>query len=246
MSNQKIEHRLKENENELKFGHALRGQTAEEEFAYILRLIRRTPFYREHGYKVVLPQVEPFTSLDDQSLPNVDERELFDIFVAKEYDSGYFDSTITTLQPKLRSVEQKISKPFDDWNREWGYIVFPTYQVRLTKYGTGGFSNDDEGSITMRVSEDGSFPFSFPIENNTIHEEIHLGVEKTIVDPFKLTHLEKEILVNRMCMVQFGGSIFDYSGRTDDYTNLSIYHAVNSESLLKLPDAIAEWAETRN
>jgi len=246
MSNHKIERRTKENENEPNFRHTLRGQTAEKEFAYILRLIRRTPFYREHGYKVVLPDIEPFRSLDDQSLPRFRESELFDIFADQEYDPQFYDAAIAQLHPKLAVVEQRISEPFDAWNRSWGYIVFPTYQVLLTKYGTGGFSDDDVGSITMRVNGDGSFPFSFPIENNTIHEEIHLGVEKTIVDPLGLTHLEKEILVNRMCMVQFGGSIFDYSGRTDDYTNLGIYHAVNSDSLLRLPDAVAEWAETRN
>lgn len=245
MGDQIIERGIKREKSEPRFGHTLRGQTAEEEFAYILRLIRRSWFYKEHGYKVVLPDLKAFRGLDDQSLPLVDKHRLFAIFQSQEYDPHFFDASIAQLLPKLALIESMTSGPFDIWHKSWGYIVFPTYQILLTKYGTGGSFDGDKGSITMRVAGDGSFPFPFPVENNILHEEVHLGVEGRIVRPLRLSHLEREVLVNKMCAVQFGGSIFDYSGRTGDYTHLGIYHAVNSESLLHLPNAIAEWAETR-
>lgn len=242
MSNQKIEKDKGKKEKEPRLQHLIQGQTAEEEFQYILRLISRTPFYKEHGYKVVLPEIEPFLTLDDQSLKGVDEKQLFDIFASQEYREDYYQKATHYLQERIHAIEQKISKPFDTWKQLWDFKTFPVYQILFTKYGTGGTFDEHAGSVLMRVLQDGSFPFPFSMENNTIHEEVHIGIQENIVDRFKLTHLEKEILVNRICMVQFGGTIFDYSARTDDYSSHELYQAVTPESLLHLPSTVESWA----
>lgn len=69
MNNQKIEQSriehawVEEKEKEPRIEHSISAQTAEEEFQYILKLIERHDFYQEHGYRVILPELEEFSGL---------------------------------------------------------------------------------------------------------------------------------------------------------------------------------------
>ncbi len=120
---------------------------------------------------------------------------------------------------RLRALENERSRiegvfpTFLKFQKDWGFKVYPIYDVSLTRYGRGGTSYED-GRIVMMTRRDGTFKRKDP-SHTPIHEMVELGV-KDLARLYKLTQAERERFVDHLCILGLTKSIPEYKYQTDD------------------------------
>jgi hypothetical protein len=63
-------------------------------------------------------------------------------------------------------------------------------------YGLGGRYNLSTATVTLLTTEF----LKKPASETILHEIVHIGIEETIVNKYRLSHWEKERLVDLICM----------------------------------------------
>ena len=214
----------------------IRFNTAEEEFGYLKYVLENLEFYKKNNYSPVLPNIAELK----KKINSEDESSMFEIFKEKEYDSRFFQQGLTYLNTKRELLEKCLIR-LQTFEQLWNFKTFETYTVCLTKYGPGGSYNYKKGKITMLVDKDGTFKRSHP-EHTVIHEFVHMGIQESIVDFYKLTHWEKEGLVDLFVKILFEDYFPKYKlqaiqdNRTDKYV-------IDTDSIERLPDTISKFVE---
>jgi len=183
----------------------LRPNTPDEEFQQIKRTIRRKDFYEQKGYTFVLPE----SAILREPIPPEQEDEAFEIFVQSEYDKGFYVPGMSAMESK-RGVVASACRTFSEWHNEWGFFVPETYNIRLTRYGSGGSYNPNTGDIVMLTTRDGMFKRGANPAHTVIHEATHIGLEKDFVREWGLTHEQKERLVDLVVAQHFSNLIPEY------------------------------------
>jgi len=65
----------------------IRAQTAEEEFQYLVEhVLCQLSFYKKHGYKISLPEIDEFRHPIEPNLRN----KAFTDFLNEEYKEGFY------------------------------------------------------------------------------------------------------------------------------------------------------------
>ncbi|MBU4347257.1 hypothetical protein KJ586_00015 [Patescibacteria group bacterium] len=215
----------------------IRAQTIDEEFDYLFKVFGKMSFYNEHGYKIPIPD-HPFflkISNDLDLLNTLDAKEAKDIFRKEVYSLEYFKNGLKTVIQEVDIIEKAIKK-MGEW-RNWGFKLFPKYEVRLTAYGPGGSYNCREGNIIIKTNEGGIFKRN-PL-HTIVHEIIHIGIEECIIKKFELTHIEKEGLVDAICTNYFKDILVNYT--IQDRGDKNIFNIISENSLKNLPKEIEEY-----
>ena len=106
-------------------------------------------------------------------------------------------------------------------------------------YGPGGNYNPSTGTVILLTNEKGEFRKKC-IAENILHEIVHIGVEESVIKQYKLTHWEKERLVDLICHHCLSEILPEYwmqpkgDKRIDDFVN---EHTI----IYDLPSAIASF-----
>lgn len=219
----------------------IRPQDIKEEFNYLWWTLKDMSFCQKNNYKVELPNHPVFLDLAQKS-PNfgrVNKTKIFNLFQKEVYDPNFFKQGIITLE-NYRSIFNQAIPKFMDFRKKWDFKIFPQYNVLLTRYGPGGSYNPDQGTIIMLTDIDGKFPVFRPDET-IVHEIIHLGIEENIVNFFKLNHLEKETLVDLICILKFKDILPNYQIQSISNPNISKY--LTSKSVDNLPKTIQSYID---
>jgi len=226
-------------EKEKRLNLIIRYQTAQEELEYLKVLFYGMPFYREHGYKVILPTQKIFQDLlnENVSLDEVNWEEVKQFFVKYEYDKNFFKLGIDALE-KYRIEIESVFKVFLILHKLWNFRIYSSYEIALTKYGPGGRYNHNLGRMLLMVRKDGSFKRFNPL-HTVIHEMVHFGIEEVIVKKLALSHWEKECLVDLICKYKFDHIIPDYKMQEKRDKRLEKY--VTSEKIDDLPSVIEQY-----
>lgn len=119
----------------------------------------------------------------------------------------------------------------------WDFKIFPKYEVVLTKYGPGGRYNPNTGTVELLIFKGGKF--GREPTHTIIHEIVHIGIEDSIVEKFKLNHSEKERLVDLLVRIIFKEEFPDYLIQKIGDVRLDKY--VTEETINSLPDAISRY-----
>lgn len=216
--------------------------TAEEEFSSLLYVLGRLPFYRKEGYSVTLPSHSGINDfLGKPTLSKADKDELWELFSDEIYDAKLFDKGKAVLEKKSEGLDRLFSK-LTQLKQTWGFKVYPEYQVLLSAYGSEGRYEPATGSIVVVVNSDGTIKDPQPM-NTIIHEIVHLGIQKNIVEHFRLSHWEKEQLVDLICLKELTGFVPGYE--LQEGGEEVIDHYVNDEAFLDFPSAVAKFVEDR-
>ncbi len=221
-----------------------RAQTKEEAFSFVLYLSKKLPWFKQNGYKIPLPQHIAFQNLYEQGLVAQDEEmRLRDIF----YDEIYTVSDFTKGLRITSSMENAISCLFErlyPLHRNWGFKLMSCYEIILTLYGPGGNYWPRKGYVIVRVDKNGSFGKKSVLES-VIHELVHIGIEETIVEKFRLTHWEKERLVDLICVTCFKDVVPNYWMQKIEDTKIDIF-ATQDAIEKNLPEAIEKFVESKS
>ncbi len=234
-----------ESREDLSHELVIRPQSANEEFQYISRILDRMDFYNSHGYKVSLPDTDSFQTFahDKQAWDRADKQAAEANFSTNLYRSEYYLEGVQRLESLRPQINSAIER-FEDY-QSWGFNKLPTYEILLTRYGPGGSYNysQDKATILMLVYQDGSTKY-LPAEWTVVHEGVHIGIEDSIVQKFNLTHKEKEGVVDQFCSLAFSDLLGDYLFQS--MSDKQIMSAMpNKESLLRLPEIIRTYKESR-
>jgi hypothetical protein len=214
----------------------VRAPTLEEEFNYLKYVLNRQDFYEKEGYKVSYPAVK---ELCDPLIIN-DPDAMFSLFKDSEYKVDFYKKGIDVISELLPLIQSNVSK-LAKIQSFWDFKLLPTYTVVLTKYGPGGSYNVEAGKITMLTTIDGKFKRSLP-HHTVLHEIVHMGIEDSIVQKYKLNHQEKERLVDLFVKKYFEKELPEYNIQRWEDSRIDKYIA----DLESLPKEIQEYTKNRN
>ncbi len=214
-----------------------RAQTADEEFDYLARIFGRMGFYNEHGYKVAIPEHPFFVNISNNLdlLKSLDMGEAREIFKREVYNLNYFKNGLRAINENISLAKNALERTVG-W-ADWGFRLFPDYKVRLTAYGPGGSYDYMNGNIIMKTTPGCKFKRA-PL-HTMVHEIIHIGIEESIIKKSKLTHTEKEGLVDAICVNCFGDILTDYQVQKRGDKN--VFNLASQNNIMNLPRVIAEY-----
>ncbi len=218
---------------------SIRPATSEEEFDIILSTLHRMPFFRQHGYDVVLPDNEKFKQLGNRStkISESEKDELYDFFSKNIYDRGNYEKGLEKSAHMTEIFNNAIPILYS-FKRKWGFKLLEHYDVILTRYGVGGQYDPMNGKLFLKTNPDGHFKRSDPA-HTLIHEIIHIGIDEDIIKAYHLTHWEKERVVDLICALKFDGLIKNYKIQPWGEKNLD--PLITKDSIMDLPNAIESY-----
>lgn len=223
-----------------------RAQTNQEAFSFVLYLIKKLSWFENNGYIVGLPKHTAFKILYDNrdSIANVTECELErikHIFNKEIYNYQDFHLGLQLLQVYNEILVTVISR-LHELHNQWDFRLMKHYEVVLTLYGPGGnyHFKDETGYIIMKIDQkinsDGTLKSS--TLGTIIHEMVHIGIEE-FVQEYKLTHWEKERIVDLICYNCFSDIIPEYHMQKKADTKVDAF--ITAEAIkLNLVGAIAK------
>jgi hypothetical protein len=217
----------------------IRSPGPEEEFGVIWYTLRSLPFFREHGYEVVLPDHKIFADLAELP-PNIRDskkKQTYEIFAQHIYRRADYENGLLSLKASEADIRAAFPK-FVELNKQWDFKVVNHYDVVLTLYGPGCQFNPGTGKVILKTTVDGKFKRGDSI-HTVIHEMVHIGAHENLVKRFQLTHWEKERLVDLICAIKFGDILENYRLKPKGANNLGGF--VNQGSISNLPGAIEAY-----
>ncbi len=179
----------------------------------VWRHIRDIEFFEQYNYTLSLPEGSLIEALKVKSrkkqLSDSDFEALSafmrdSIYQIEDYQKGY--QKIILQASKVDQMLQVLAAQ----DYQWGFKVYPIYQINLTLYGPGGSFDPSLGAIEIFTTTDGQFKgYSDPV-NTLIHEVVHLGIQASIIDEYEVPHPMKERIVDKMVDTFFQDQLPNY------------------------------------
>ncbi|MEM6297784.1 MAG: hypothetical protein AAF740_03745, partial [Bacteroidota bacterium] len=200
--------------------------SADMETKYIWRTIQDISFFETHNYQVSLPSGGIIETLKENaksgSLIEDDYEKLKKFIEDSVYNRSEYQKGYQKLMKELNTMEKAINE-VDTSDFNWSFKTFDTYTVNLTLYGPGGSYDPDAGSILLFTTPDGGFKsYKNPV-NTIIHEIVHIGIEKSIVQKYNAPHPMKERIVDHFVSLNFKEYLPDYQMQNMSYTQIDEY-----------------------
>lgn len=189
----------------------------EEEFNILVDKITQIPYCIKNGSITELKIPMPYfrKKLEEKLLAKVDNKKLvrlgefskyeenlyFNLFKEKYHSKETLADYKSIINNELEDFKNVIDfeKIFKTLNNNWKFKIAKEYKIILTAYGTCGSYNSTENNIIIRCT-DNATPFPISI----FHEAIHIGIEKLIIQKYKLNQMEKERIVDLICKNYIG------------------------------------------
>jgi len=144
-------------------------------------ILFKLDWYAENGYKPAVP-IRTNKKSSELEVKNAVKKD----FILNE-------QKFTEVQKQLRKLIEKNRNELDIFFSTFDYKIPKKIKIYMTNYGPGGsYYLPDEIILLMRGSAHDMF-------RTIIHEIVHLIVEKPFVQKNKLTHWQKELLIDIIC-----------------------------------------------
>jgi hypothetical protein len=216
--------------------------TAAQEADYIWRTIRDISFFEKYKYQVSLPKGNLIESLKKKArakqLSDEDYATLKKFVVDKVYQKADYQKGYQLIKQNEKLLNRLIHQLRKNLPKCWKFKLFPTYQVNLTLYGSGGSYDPDRGSIIIFATRDGRFKQYKNPANTIIHEIVHMGLEYPIIRKYKVPHGSKERIVDTFVWLHFKKHLPEYYIQNMGDKRLDVYlkqvkDLENLESIVK-------------
>lgn len=189
--------------------------TIEQEATSIWRIINDIVFLEGQGYRIHLPQNDSIQALIAKSkngtFGNEDFPTIYNLLESGLYQSSHYEAALEKVKDQEALINDMLHQlQFAKKSWDWEFQTFEQYPIVFTLYGTGGSYDPDLGSVTLFTTLDGDFMNYDKPANTIIHEIVHMGIEKSIVQAYNLPHGLKERLVDTVVYLLFGGVLPEY------------------------------------
>jgi len=187
----------------------------EQEASSIWRTIKDIEFFEKQGYIVKLPDDELIDSLIVKSkngtFSNNDFSSIYQLLESKVYNESDYKLALEKVNEQKQLISNIIHQiELSKRSFNWEFKMFKDYKVILTLYGSGGSYNQDTGWVTLFTTKEGDFKNYKNPANTIIHEIVHIGMEKSIIQKYKVSHILKERVVDTFVSLFFGEVLPDY------------------------------------
>lgn len=189
--------------------------TIEQEATSIWRTINDIEFLEKQGYKINLPKNNLIDSLikksKDGKFGSDDFPEIYNLLEVNIYKKENYELALKKVNAQKDLINKFVKELYvlqKKWN--WEFKTFEKYNIIFTLYGTGGSYDPDLGRVTLFTTPEGKFMNYEKPANTIIHEIIHMGIEKSIVQKYNLPHGLKERIVDTLVYLLFGESLPEY------------------------------------
>ena len=128
----------------------IRPQTMDEEYDRVRFYLNRLPWYAKHGYKLVLPNHPVFQQLtqDGADLAPLESSTTRELFAKEIYDVDSYADRLREVEADRSIIKQAFPR-FQNLSAQWGFKIFPRYEIALTHFGTLGSYDDKLGKIIV-------------------------------------------------------------------------------------------------
>ncbi|MEO1415924.1 MAG: hypothetical protein AAFW00_11615 [Bacteroidota bacterium] len=218
---------------------SVRIPTIQQEASSIWRTIHDIAFFEQQNYTINLPDAPLIHQLIAKSkagtFGNEDFSPIYQLledgaYQKEDYMSAY-EKVVARQNLLLDAIQQLDS--MRSCCLDWDFYMPPKYEVVLTLYGSGGSYDPESGIITLFMTKEGAFKRYLDPASTLVHEMVHIGLEKTIVEKYQLPHQEKERLVDLFVSLMFGDVLPQY--KVQDFGTLALDSLIkDQEALLNL------------
>jgi hypothetical protein len=212
--------------------------TAEQEFDYIYgAIIKQIPLLLQGNYDISLPNHKDFKELikKDLNFESVNFEHLKDIFIKEFYDEKNYQEGYKTFNASKKEI-LKYFLLLGKWEHYFGFKFFEQYNLILTLYGPGGSYDALNGIVITKINKEGIPARTNPLFS-PLHEIVHIGIEGTIVMKYRLSHSDKERLVDVLCSEYL--KIPNY--QMQDYRNPELDKYIQNIDLKDLPKQVEKY-----
>ncbi|MDD2935212.1 MAG: hypothetical protein PHX25_01935 [Candidatus Pacebacteria bacterium] len=144
----------------------------------------RIDHYKEHGYKVFLP--ENLSMNDPNIKDSLIDTEYIKKLLSNEYDEENYKNNEKYLLNELPKIDFVLNHFFNSLSLK----PQETYKIIFTRYGVGGsYYPPDCVIINVRTRKEKQITIS------VIHEIIHLSIQN-LIDKYEIDHWKKERVVD--------------------------------------------------
>ncbi len=188
----------------------------EQEASSVWRTIRDIQFFERAGYTINLPNDPLIDSLIQKckngNFGNADFSSIYQlledkVFKASDYQAAY--QKVKSQKNKLNLLIQEIARSKDTW--DWDFLLFDSYDVIFTLYGSGGSFDPESAKVILYTNPKGQFKNYKNPANTILHEIVHIGMEKSLVQKWQVSHIEKEKLVDSFVYFMFREELPEYT-----------------------------------
>lgn len=215
--------------------------TPQDTFNNLLQILEQMPWYKSNGYHITLPSHPIFKDLEEhpekiKTLDQATRDKYFEIFISEIYKPLDITSITESLNKNTKLLLTTLDK-LKVLNKNWGFKIFPKYKIVPEMYSPGGRYHSWSGQITLDIKNS-----VYGVYRNIIHEMVHLGIEEIIVQKYKLTHWEKEGLVDLICSTYLKDLLPNYLLQSSGDKKIKDF--ITYENICNnLPDAIKKFTE---
>jgi len=218
--------------------------TVVSEAEYVWMNVKDISFFQQNNYSVSFPDIPIFMEeLFDKSKTNSLTDSDYDILLNKMESSVYnqsdYNEGMRKIEKSLPVINQVIQELYN-LPVEWQFKIFSPYKVNLTLYGPGGSYDPDTGNILLMTTPNGNFKGYSDPAYTIIHEIIHLGIEKSIIEKYGLSHQQKERLVDLFVLTYFGELLPGYQLQDFGDKGIDPYFS-NKQDFIQLPRQIEKF-----
>lgn len=211
--------------------------TIEQEAESIFRTIRDIEFLEQQGYQISLPKDQDISVLIQKSkngkFGSNDYPTIVQVLQSKHYREVNYTIALEKVSHQKSLIEKMISElevAKKSW--KWNFKTYRPYKVVFTLYGTGGSYNPDNGTVTLMTDVNGKFKRYLEPANTIIHEIVHIGIEESLVEAHKLSHPDKERLVDTIVFRMFSDELPNYT--IQNMGNKNIDRMISSQDDLRV------------
>jgi len=222
-----------------------RELTPEEEHWHLTQTaVGGLDIWEKHGYSSELPSWIQNSVTSDRPSNEIGSVLLNDPTVLEKIkNEKTFDySSTKNMLKELPVLVDSCWPTFKKWNSEGWFDIPDKYLVLLTRWGlAGSYLSSNNGSpwdnnihvsflkaATEEVQSNLNYRKTIPI-----HEIIHLGIERTIIQPYEISQNQKERIVDFLCLAALKNTGYWIQARGDDSIDsfMHKYLTGNSSSL---------------
>ena len=185
-------------------------------------------------HKLILPDHPVFQQLtqDGADLAPLESTATRELFAKEVYNVDSYVGRLREVEADRPIIEQAFPR-FQNLNAQWGFKMFPRYEIALTHFGTLGSYDEKLGKIIVSIQ------VKWPPKKTAIHEGVHIGIESNVVQRFGLSHWEKERVVDLICSLRFGDLLPGYILQPQGDEKINPF--VKDKNLGDLPKSISEY-----